>query len=226
MTKYEWDSELKRNIHRLPKAEQERALEFYTELFEDKIESGYTESQIIAEFGNPCDVADKILAEYGESRLSDGETVDERPVYRPAKTKDERSAEGAEAGPSGGSAAPADGEPDSAERPGVMTKAAQTADRVLWGVGRVVRGTVGVCLWMAAVAAVAAAWILLIGGLALAALSFIFIASNALGAIANVGVGLVLTGLGLFGAAFTKRLFRWCRATAGVLFGKKEGAKA
>lgn len=73
MTKYEWESELKRNIHRLPKSEQDRALEFYNELFEDRIESGWTETQIIAEFGNPCDVADKILAEYDESAADSGD---------------------------------------------------------------------------------------------------------------------------------------------------------
>lgn len=72
MTKYEWESELKRHIAGLPKEEQTKALEFYNELFEDKIESGYKEKRIIAEFGNPRDVADKILEEYnaGASRAA------------------------------------------------------------------------------------------------------------------------------------------------------------
>lgn len=110
MTKYEWESELKRNIHRLPKSEQDRALEFYNELFEDRIESGWTETQIIAEFGNPCDVADKILAEYDESAADSGDDASAtrlssvntpygrgtravrtmRPTHRPPKIADRR----------------------------------------------------------------------------------------------------------------------------------------
>lgn len=71
MTKYEWESELKRNIHRLPDEEIARVMEYYGELFEDKFEGGVPEQQIIAEFGNPVDVADKILSEYdGELRGS------------------------------------------------------------------------------------------------------------------------------------------------------------
>ncbi len=71
MTKYEWETELKKNIHRLPDDEIKRVLEYYGELFEDNIERGKSETQIINEFGNPVDVADKILSEY------DGELKDE-----------------------------------------------------------------------------------------------------------------------------------------------------
>ncbi len=71
MTKYEWETELKKSIHRLPDEEIKRVLEYYGELFEDNVERGKSETQIINEFGNPVDVADKILSEY------DGELVDE-----------------------------------------------------------------------------------------------------------------------------------------------------
>lgn len=71
MTKYEWETELKKNIHRLPADEIKRVMEYYAELFEDHVERGQTESQIINEFGNPVDVADKILSEY------DGELTDD-----------------------------------------------------------------------------------------------------------------------------------------------------
>ncbi len=64
MTKYEWESELKKNIHRLPVDEISRIMEYYDELFADKIERGYNECEIIGQFGNPVDVADKILADY------------------------------------------------------------------------------------------------------------------------------------------------------------------
>ncbi len=71
MTKYEWETELKKNIHRLPADEINRVMEYYAELFEDYIERGKTETQIINEFGNPVDVADKILSEY-DGELADG----------------------------------------------------------------------------------------------------------------------------------------------------------
>ena len=64
MTKYEWETELRKNVHRLPDEEIRRVLEYYDELFADKIERGYTESEIVGQFGNPVDVADKILSEY------------------------------------------------------------------------------------------------------------------------------------------------------------------
>lgn len=63
MTKYEWERELEKNLHTLSKDEIKRVLEYYNELFMDKIERGGTETSIIAEFGNPFDVANKIIAE-------------------------------------------------------------------------------------------------------------------------------------------------------------------
>lgn len=73
MTKYEWEHELKKNIHRLPADEIARVLDYYNEIFEDNIERGKSEREIIREFGNPVDVADKILSEYdGELLPTDG----------------------------------------------------------------------------------------------------------------------------------------------------------
>lgn len=64
MTKWEWESELRRCLSRLNAAEQERILGYYGELFDDKIDAGMTEEQITAAFGNPSDVAEQILAGY------------------------------------------------------------------------------------------------------------------------------------------------------------------
>lgn len=77
MTKYEWETALKKNICRLPDDEIGRVMEYYDELFEDYIERGKTETAIINEFGNPVDVAEKILSEYdGEFK---SETVEKKP---------------------------------------------------------------------------------------------------------------------------------------------------
>ena len=65
MTKYEWETELKKCMSRLPKAEQDRVLAYYNELFADRADDGMSEKQIINEFGNPADVAFKIMTDYG-----------------------------------------------------------------------------------------------------------------------------------------------------------------
>lgn len=80
MTKYEWETELKKCMHRLPKAEQDKVLEYYNELFADQAENGRSEKQIINEFGNPSDVAFKIMTDYGMDVSAVG---DERRVAPP-----------------------------------------------------------------------------------------------------------------------------------------------
>lgn len=77
MTKYEWESELKKNIHRLPDKEIVRVMDYYGELFDDKIESGLREKDIISEFGNPLDVADKIMSGFDGELRADRDT---RPI--------------------------------------------------------------------------------------------------------------------------------------------------
>ncbi|MCL2797856.1 MAG: DUF1700 domain-containing protein [Firmicutes bacterium] len=64
MTKYEWERELKNNLKRVPEAEVGRILDYYNELFADKAEEGLSEKEIIRKFGNPFDVAYKILYDY------------------------------------------------------------------------------------------------------------------------------------------------------------------
>ncbi|MCX4314104.1 MAG: hypothetical protein OSJ83_09675, partial [Clostridia bacterium] len=59
-------------IRRLPDDEIKRVTDYYGELFADKAERGESEREIINEFGNPVDVADKILSEYdGEIKPQD-----------------------------------------------------------------------------------------------------------------------------------------------------------
>lgn len=77
MTKYEWETELKKAMHELPSDEQKKVLEYYDELFFDRAEGGMSEKAIIAEFGNPIDVAFKIIGEYRETAGED------RPIAPP-----------------------------------------------------------------------------------------------------------------------------------------------
>lgn len=63
MTKKEWFSRLRNFIQGMPQEEQRRIFDYYEELYADKRESGMSEWDIIAEFGNPQEVAGKMLTE-------------------------------------------------------------------------------------------------------------------------------------------------------------------
>lgn len=64
MTKKQWKKTLKKRLSRLPKAEREKALAYYDEIFDDKAEAGLSEARIVQEFGGADEAAEKILAEY------------------------------------------------------------------------------------------------------------------------------------------------------------------
>lgn len=81
MTKYEWDSELKKRIYRLPADETKRVIEYYDEIFNDKAERGEDEREIIAQFGNPAEVADKILDDYYDSGAANNRNVVPTPEF-------------------------------------------------------------------------------------------------------------------------------------------------
>ncbi len=66
MTRSEWMAELKRYISILPQKEQSKAVEYYTEIFDDKFDSGMSEKDIIAGFGEPYEAANDIIKVYQE----------------------------------------------------------------------------------------------------------------------------------------------------------------
>jgi len=91
MTKFEWEKELKNNLKRIPKAEADKILDYYNELFYDKAEAGLNERDIVRSFGNPFDVAYKVV--YGfenntETDIAKTETPQTKPkIEKPAQSK-------------------------------------------------------------------------------------------------------------------------------------------
>lgn len=85
MTKFEWERQLKKGLSGLPAAEQQRVLDYYGELFSDKIDAGMKEEDIVAEFGNPFEVANRILVDF----YSDGKSTPETDefIYSEPETK-------------------------------------------------------------------------------------------------------------------------------------------
>ena len=76
MTYNEWRDELKNNLLSVSEAERKRVLDYYGEAYADRREAGFTEREIIADFGAPYDAAQRIL--YGD----DGGNFEQSPRYR------------------------------------------------------------------------------------------------------------------------------------------------
>lgn len=72
MTYNEWRDELKSNLLCVTEAERRRVLDYYAEAYADRRDAGFTEREIIDEFGAPYDAAQKILYENAEDVRRDG----------------------------------------------------------------------------------------------------------------------------------------------------------
>ena len=77
MTYTEWRDELKSNLLSVSEHERKRVLEYYAEAYADRREAGFSEKEIIEEFGAPYDAAQRILnedeGESGAARNREGE---------------------------------------------------------------------------------------------------------------------------------------------------------
>lgn len=65
MTYNEWRDELKDNLLCVSEAERRRVLDYYAEAYADRRDAGYSEREIIQDFGAPYDAAQRILSENG-----------------------------------------------------------------------------------------------------------------------------------------------------------------
>lgn len=227
MTKYEWETELKKNIHRLPRPEQDKALAYYNELFADKAEAGYTETQIIAEFGNPSDVADKILAEYQfDVRPSEVET----PPVKDKPAEPQEAQETAETPETQETVEPV----NKAEKPTPQPAKPIPPDRglvatvgsVIGGIFRIVFLTVGwvlaVAVWIVFGAVMLAGGCLVGGGVLSVIMGFATYTANIPGMFAAVGIGLMAAGIGLILCLNGGLFFRGAKKIGGTLTGKKK----
>ena len=79
MTYNEWRDELKNNLLSVSEAERRRVLDYYAEAYADRREAGFSEREIIADFGAPYDAAQRILND-----------SDDDPYVEPPKSSSER----------------------------------------------------------------------------------------------------------------------------------------
>ena len=73
----EWRDELQNNLLSVSESERRRVLDYYAEMYADRREAGFSEREIIEEFGAPYDAAQRILNDNGYddygSRYSHGD---------------------------------------------------------------------------------------------------------------------------------------------------------
>ena len=63
MKKNEFERRLLSHIGTLPKAEKDKVIDYYNELYYDKLDNGFSEEAIVESWGDPDDVAIKVLSE-------------------------------------------------------------------------------------------------------------------------------------------------------------------
>lgn len=65
MTLKQWERRLVNSLKGLSKQERQTALEYYREIYGDKLDAGYTGEEIVEEFGSPEECAKNILSDSG-----------------------------------------------------------------------------------------------------------------------------------------------------------------
>ena len=86
MTYNEWKDELKSNLLCVSDSERRRVLDYYAEAYADRRDAGFTEREIIEDFGAPYDAAKRILSERGDDYF-------EEPQEAPLSKRDMREIE-------------------------------------------------------------------------------------------------------------------------------------
>ncbi len=71
MTYNEWRDELKSNLLSVSDSERRRVLDYYAEAYADRRDAGYSEREIIEDFGAPYDAAHRILSDGREPEYDD-----------------------------------------------------------------------------------------------------------------------------------------------------------
>ena len=94
MTYNEWRDELKSNLLCVSESERRRVLDYYAEAYADRRDAGFTEREIIEDFGAPYDAAQRILsgraeAEYFDSRNAE-DVMGGKHEERQSKREDEK----------------------------------------------------------------------------------------------------------------------------------------
>ena len=69
MSLKDWEKELIKHLTPLSKEEKKQIIDYYREIYGDKIDAGYTGEEVLEEFGAPEECAKKILADEGKTPI-------------------------------------------------------------------------------------------------------------------------------------------------------------
>lgn len=86
MTYNEWRDELKNNLLSVTESERNRVLDYYAEAYADRREAGFSEREIIEDFGAPYDAAQRILCDAD----SYYEEVGQQPIQEKEQKREKR----------------------------------------------------------------------------------------------------------------------------------------
>ena len=89
MTYNEWRDELKNNLLTVSDAERRRVLDYYAEAYADRREAGFTEREIIDDFGAPYDAAQRILFENSDDYYQENNRKETRNDARERTPREE-----------------------------------------------------------------------------------------------------------------------------------------
>ena len=90
MRKIEFERKLLSRIEMLPRIEKDKVIDYYNELYYDKLDSGFSEEAIVDSWGDPDDAAIKILSESDKTENTYSDTADEtkfKQMFNSAKQK-------------------------------------------------------------------------------------------------------------------------------------------
>lgn len=208
MTYTEWRDELKSNLLCVSESERRRVLEYYAEAYADRREAGYSEREIVAEFGAPYDAAKRILSEE-DREFVDAPKREERrePYVRRAPVRDEYF----EATPV--RTAPYEEKTKRAEKAEKREKK-EKKKRVSWVyvllcvVFAIPIFALILALSMITVAAFVAPFAVLIAGVGEAGLGVGMMFSSVLDGLVRVGFGLMVFGVGIILISILPRIAR------------------
>lgn len=84
MTYREWEWELKCLLRKMPQKEGKEIIEYYKEIYGDKREAGFSDAEILMEFGTPEECAEKIKSENENEPLEEKNREPRRMISLPS----------------------------------------------------------------------------------------------------------------------------------------------
>jgi len=233
MTKYEWESELSKNLKKVPKEEAQRILDYYNELFLDKADAGHSEKEIIKSFGNPFDVAYRVVYEFEGTSSSISNNNNEATIDAPKRAGYEDANNNqiaieqektfgvparevvnnnidnrpyqTQAQPQSSQNNASNYTHYNAPAPKRKKSTGGIIARIIFFVPFFVVFTV---LWSLAISFIASGIGSAIGGLGMAILALFYLGDYAAAAAATIGMGLVASGIGLLMLIFTRPIVK------------------